>query len=84
MAASEPLKGITLIDCAKANATQGAEEAARLCGYRSDVSGFRTALSQAGEEMGITLDDLDDLITDQFVVKRTQGLEIAPDSPQDL
>ena len=84
MAATEPLKGIALIDCAKANAPQGAEEAARLCGYGSDISSFQSALKQAGEDMGVTLDDIEDLITDQFVVKRTQGLEVAPDSPQNL
>ncbi|MEO0770953.1 MAG: hypothetical protein AAFY72_16285 [Cyanobacteria bacterium J06649_4] len=39
MAANEPLKGIALIDCAKkANATQGAAVAARLCGHSEDIS----------------------------------------------
>ncbi len=84
MAASQPLTGIALIDCAKANAQQGPEEAARLCGYGSDISGFQSALSKAGDDMGVSLDGLDDLITDQFMVKRTQGLEVAPDSPQNL
>lgn len=84
MAASQPLEGIALIDCAKANAPQGAEVAARLCGYGTDISGFQAALSKAGSDMGVSLDDIDDLITDQFLVKRTQGLEVAPDSPQNL
>ena len=84
MAATQPLKGVTLIDCAKANAPQGVEVATRLCGYGTDVSSFQTALKQAGEDMGITLDDIEDLITDQFMVQRTQGLEIAPDSPENL
>ncbi|MFK8186542.1 MAG: hypothetical protein AB8B99_24450 [Phormidesmis sp.] len=84
MAATQPLTGIALIDCAKANATQGAEAASRLCGYGSDINTFRSALAKAGDDMGITLDGLEDLITDQFMVKRTQGLEIAPDSPQNL
>lgn len=84
MAATQPLEGIALIDCAKANAPQGAEVAARLCGYESDVSSFQSALSQAGEEMGIKLDELEDLITDQYTIQRNQGIEIAPDSPQDL
>ena len=84
MAATQPLKGVTLIDCAKANAPQGVEVATRLCGYGTDVSSFQTALKQAGEDMGITLDDLEDLITDQYMVQRTQGLEVAPDSPQNL
>lgn len=84
MAANQPLTGIALIDCAKANATQGVEEAARLCGYGSKIDTFRSALAKAGDDMGVTLDGLDDLITDQFMVKRTQGLEVAPDSPQNL
>ncbi len=84
MAATEPLKGIALVDCAKANATSGPETAARLCGYGTDISGFQSALSKAGEDMGITLDGLKDLVTDQFMVQRTQGIEVAPDSPQNL
>lgn len=84
MAANQPLTGIALIDCAKANAPQGVEEAARLCGYGNNIDTFRSALSQAGDDMGVTLDGMEDLITDQFLIKRTQGLEVAPDSPQNL
>ncbi|NJM96516.1 MAG: hypothetical protein HC800_04275 [Phormidesmis sp. RL_2_1] len=84
MAATQPLEGIALIDCAKANALQGVEVTARLCGYGSDINRFQAALSQAGKDMGITLSDLQDLITDQFMVQRTHGIEISPDSPQDL
>ncbi len=84
MAATQPLKGIILIDCAKANAPQGVEVATRLCGYGTDVSSFQTALKQAGKDMGIKLDDIEDLITDQFMVQRTQGLEIAPETTEDL
>ncbi len=84
MAASQPLKGIALIDCAKANAPQGADVAAKLCGYGTDISSFQSALSKAGENMGVSLDDIKDLITDQYMAKREQGLEIAPDSLQDL
>lgn len=84
MAATQPLKGIILIDCAKANAPQGVEVATRLCGYGTDVSSFQTALKQAGKDMGVKLDDIEDLITDQFMVQRTQGLEIAPETTEDL
>ncbi|MGI8933312.1 MAG: hypothetical protein ACR2FS_04485 [Phormidesmis sp.] len=84
MAATQPLKGIVLIDCAKANAQQGAETAAQLCGYGSDISSFQSALTQAGKDMGVTLDDIEDLITDQFIAKRNPGIEVAPDTPQDL
>lgn len=84
MAATQPLQGIILIDCAKANAPQGVEVATQLCGYGTDVSSFQTALKQAGKDMGIKLDDIEDLITDQFMVQRTQGLEIAPETTEDL
>lgn len=84
MAAKTPLKGIELIDCAKANAKVGAPEAARLCGYGSDIGTFQAALTQAGKDMGVDLDGLDDLITDQAIAKRTQGIEVAPDTLSDL
>ena len=84
MAATHPLQGIALIDCAKANAQQGTVEAARFCGYGTDISNFQAALSQAGQDMGVELSDLKDLITDQTMVQRTHRLEIAPDSPQNL
>jgi len=84
MAANQPLTSIALIDCAKANAAQGVTVAARLCGYEENISGFRQALTKAGEDMGITLSDLDDLITDQSVAKRMNVLEVAPDGPQNL
>ncbi|MEL6776827.1 MAG: hypothetical protein AAFO06_06185 [Cyanobacteria bacterium J06597_16] len=84
MAATQPLTGIALIDCAKANATQGAAEAARLCGYGTDISSFRSALTKAGDEMGVTLNEVKDLITDQFEIKRNQGMSVAPESPQNL
>ena len=84
MAANKPLEGIALIDCAKANAPQGADTAARLCGYGEDVSGFRKALAQAGEGMGVTLEGLEDLITDQYMAKRNKVMEVAPDSTASL
>lgn len=84
MAANSPLTGIALIDCAKANATQGIEAAARLCGYEGNIANFQQALKKAGEDMGVTLTELDDLITDQSVAKRQNVLDVAPDSPQNL
>ncbi len=84
MAATQPLTGIELIDCAKANALQGAEVAAQLCGYGQDINRFQMALTQAGKDMGIQLDDIKDLVSDQFMMMRTDGIEVAPDSPSDL
>lgn len=84
MAANQPLTGIDLIDCAKANASQGLAVATNLCGYGDDVSSFQQALKQAGKDMGVTLDELEDLITDQAVAKRSSGIEVAPDSLENL
>jgi hypothetical protein len=84
MAATQPLTGIDLIDCAKANALQGAEVAAQLCGYGPDIDSFQMALTQAGRDTGIKLDDLRDLVSDRYKLSLTKGLEIAPDSPSDL
>ena len=84
MAANQPLTGIALIDCAKANAPQGAQEAAKLCGYGDNVSDFQSALSKAGEDMGIQLDELKDLITDQFIAKRNPVMDVGPETTAQL
>ncbi len=41
MPSPTPLKGTDLVDCAKANAKQGIETAAFLCGYGTDLNTFR-------------------------------------------
>jgi len=69
MAANQPLTSIALVDCAKANATQGLAVAARLCGYDNKIADFQTALKKAGEEMGVTVTEIEDLITDQSIAK---------------
>jgi hypothetical protein len=63
MVASKPLKGVILVDCAKANAAQGIEVAAAQCGYGSDLDSFLVALQSAGEEMGVEIEELKDLRT---------------------
>ena len=84
MAANQPLTGVALIDCAKANAPQGVQEAAKLCGYGDNISDFQSALSKAGEDMGIQLDELKDLITDQFIAKRNAVMDIGPETNAQL
>ena len=84
MAASTPLKGIELIDCAKANAKQGIETAARQCGYGEDLNTFKQELQQACEQIGIQIGELSDLITDQQIVRIGEGIEVAPDTPSEL
>jgi hypothetical protein len=84
MTSEQPLKGITLIDCARANAKQGKEIAAKLCGYGRDLNKFERELIQACKNMGIEISALTDLITDKPSINLDKGLEIAPDSPSQL
>ncbi len=84
MASSTPLKGTDLIDCAKANAKQGIETAAHLCGYGNDLNTFERELHQACQSIGVNIDELSDLITDQQQIIQLAGTEVAPDSPSSL
>lgn len=81
---TNPLKGTDLVACAKPNASQGLAIAAERCGYGQDTDAFMSELHQACEEMGVDLNDFQDLITEQQRVKRMGGLEIAPDSQGSL
>ena len=86
MVSQKMLQGIELIDCAKANAKQGAAVAAERCGYGNDLSLFSESLTKACEEIGVHIDEIEDLITDQQVAKenREEGHEIAPDTTSQL
>jgi hypothetical protein len=84
MASPTPLHGTDLIDCAKANAKQGIETAAHLCGYGEDINKFKTELQQACHKIGVEIRELSDLITDQQMVRKFGGIEIAPDTPSEL
>ncbi|HAA33560.1 MAG TPA: hypothetical protein DCE56_44820 [Cyanobacteria bacterium UBA8553] len=80
MASSTPLKGLELVDCARANAKQGIETAAELCGYGTDLKIFSQELKQACEDMGVTFNELSDLITEQDALIKTEGEIVAPES----
>ncbi len=84
MASPTPLQGIELIDCAKANAKQGIKTAAELSGYGQDTQTFQQELKQACQSIGVEIDELSDLITDQQTVRRDGGIEVAPDTPSEL
>ncbi|WP_404790083.1 hypothetical protein [Altericista sp. CCNU0014] len=84
MASAEPLKGIVLIDCAKANAPQGIQTAAALCGYGDDLSTFERELKRACRDIGIEIKELTDLMTDPRKMTQDKGIEIAPDTPSQL
>lgn len=79
------LKGIELIDCAKANAKKGAAYAAERCGYGKDIDLFTENLNKACDDIGVSYSEISDLITDQQIVKeRGEGLDIAPNTVSDL
>ena len=80
MASSTPLKDLELVDCAKANAKQGLETAAEMCGYGDDLQAFSQELKQACDRMGVTFNELSDLITTQDVLIRTEGEIVAPET----
>lgn len=80
MASSTPLKDLELVDCAKANAKQGLETAAEMCGYGDDLQAFSQELKQACDRMGVTFNELSDLITTQDALIRTEGEIVAPET----
>jgi len=84
MASPTPLKGLELIDCAKANAKQGIETATELCGYGSDHGMFQRELRQACQDIGVEVRELSDLITDvdrpmAAIQLEPPGMEVSPD-----
>lgn len=84
MSQAKPLTDLELIDCAKANAKQGVANAAKLSGYGDDVDQFMDALQSACQRIGVNIDSLSDLITEQQQMRQIPGLEIAPDSESNL
>lgn len=84
MAPPQPLSGINLIDCAKANSKQGVEVAAKQCGFGEDTDSFITQLQTACQDIGVDVQELSDLVTEQQRLKKIPGVTIAPDSPSDL
>lgn len=79
------LQGIELIDCAKANAKQGIEIAAERSGYGQNVGLFTENLHKACQQIGVNINELDDLITDQQIAKTERKvMDIGPESTSDL
>ncbi len=78
------LQGIELIDCAKANAKQGVAIAAEQCGYDRNVGLFVENLHKACQQIGVNIQEFDDLITDQEIAKQEKVMDIAPDTVFDL
>ncbi|MEM1251911.1 MAG: hypothetical protein AAGI69_05720 [Cyanobacteria bacterium P01_H01_bin.21] len=84
MTSKEPLTGIELISCAKASASSGPATAAKNCGYGDNIEQFRTNLQSACADMGVDIDGVADLLTEQQQVINEGGIEIAPETMDDL
>lgn len=79
------LQGIELIDCAKANAKQGSAVAAKNCGYDNNIGLFIENLHKSCQQIGVDINELSDLITDQQLAKEGKKIDIAaPYTPSDL
>ena len=81
---SQPLTGVDLIDCARANAKQGLETAAQQCGYGKDFESFQQALIEAGHHMGMEIESLDSLLVEEDSLIGTRTIEVAPDTSNAL
>jgi len=53
LSGKNPLQGEELTNCAKANVSGGATQAARLCGFATDIERFRLNLKNALQELQI-------------------------------
>lgn len=85
MASPTPLQGTELVDCARANAKEGIETAARQCGYGEDLNQFSRELKQACEQMNLQVKELSELITDQdMILQIGTGEIVAPDTASQL
>ncbi|ELS04138.1 hypothetical protein Xen7305DRAFT_00038660 [Xenococcus sp. PCC 7305] len=79
------LQGIELINCAKANARQGIITAAQQSGYGQNIDLFKEKLIKACEEIGVNIDELEDLITDQQIAKEKRKImDISPETATKL
>ncbi len=83
MTASQPLTGVELVNCARANARQGLAIAAKLCGYGTDGEAFERELAQACQAMGLARTTLGDLAATPTPFA-APGRAIAPETDSQL
>lgn len=84
MASSAPLHGSELIDCARANAKKGIELASQRCGYGDNIDTFESELKKACASIGVEIKSFEDLTDERTYSQKEQGVEIAPDTPNQL
>jgi hypothetical protein len=80
----QPLTGVELIDCARANVSQGVETTVQLCGYGDNLNAFEEALKEAGKHLGMEIESLADLLTETGNFRGRHGIEVAPDTSSSL
>ncbi|GAB4548851.1 MAG: hypothetical protein Tsb0014_43520 [Pleurocapsa sp.] len=79
------LQGIELINCAKANAKQGIDVAAKQSGYEQNIDLFQENLTKACQDIGININEFEDLITDQQIAQENRKvIDISPDTNSNL
>lgn len=84
MMTPSPLKGLELIDCARANGNDGIEIAAKQCGYGNDLDAFEAGLKQACQEIGVEFNQFSDLLKSTTNYHKDAGEIVAPDTPSEL
>ena len=62
LSGESPLTGKELISCAGANASGGLEQAAKLCGFGSDLAAFKTQLQATAEKLETPLESFKQLL----------------------
>ena len=78
--AQSPLQGLSLISCARASAAQGAAIAAEQCGYGNDYESFSQSLIKACQDIGVDISEFSDLSLEPSLQRSREGIEISPDS----
>ena len=78
MTSPKPLHGIELLDCAQANAKSGLSTATQQCGYGDNSLAFQNELQKAGNEIGIQISSLNDLILETQEIERERNF--SPDT----
>jgi hypothetical protein len=84
MTSPTPLQNAELLDCAIANSKAGIEVAAKNCGYGNDLEKFQTELRKAGDAIGVDVQQFTDLANLSRRDSGQVGIEIAPETPNQL
>ena len=62
LSGENPLQGEDLTNCAKANASGGATQTAKLCGFATDIERFRLTLKDAIQELQLSEESFQKLL----------------------